>query len=207
MAYKAPADGILEDAKKIAVLAAPARIEIVSMLEALGGTATVAALAAQLGRPADGLYYHLRALVGAGLIEEDAGSGGGRRYRSTSPRGQRLRLRYKPGATANAKAVGRVAASVSRLAQRDFARALSQGGTVVEGPSRELWAARLRGWLDAAALAEVNRLLRSLTELFDRSRPTRTGKIIALQWILAPIDAMPARRSAAGKSATRRRSR
>jgi DNA-binding transcriptional ArsR family regulator len=207
MAHKPATDGSIEDAKKIAVLAAPARIESIGMLEALGGTATVAALAEQLGRPADGLYYHLRALVGAGLIAEDAGAGDGRRYRTTSARGQRLRLRYKPGATANAKAVGRVAAGVSRLAQRDFVRALSQGGTVVEGPSRELWAARLRGWVGTAQLAEVNRLLRRLTELFDRSRPTAAGKLIALQWVLAPIEVKPARRGVADKSATQRRSR
>src|SRR5450432_1791962 len=147
MAYKAPADGILEDAKKIAVLAAPARIEIVSMLEALGGTATVAELAAQLGRPADGLYYHLRALLRGGLLEEREGATG-RSYHLTIPDGESLRLRYKPGATANAKSVAKVAASMSRLAQRDFLRALAEPDTVAEGPARELWAARLRGWVD-----------------------------------------------------------
>jgi DNA-binding transcriptional ArsR family regulator len=207
MAHKATTDdGSIEDAKKIAVLAAPARIEIVSTLEALGGSATVAELAEQLGRPADGLYYHLNALIRVGLIEEHA-EYGARRYRTTTPSGQRLRLRYRPGATANARAVGRVAASVSRLAQRDFVRALSQADTAVEGPGRELWAARLRGWMDPAQLAEVNRLLLRLRQLFSRSRPTSTGKLIALQWILAPINAKPARRVAPVKNATRRRSR
>ncbi|MDR3387836.1 MAG: winged helix-turn-helix domain-containing protein [Rudaea sp.] len=208
MAHKAvtgTASDRVEDAKKIAVLAAPVRIEIVSTLEAMGGTATVAALAGQLGRPADGLYYHLRALLRAGLIEEQPGSGHGRCYRVPSARG--LRLRYKPGATANAKAVGRVAASISRLAQRDFARALSHAGTVVEGPQRELWAVRLRGWVDATELAEINQLLLKLVELFLRSRPKPASKLVALQWILAPIDAKPARRAVADKSATRRRSR
>lgn len=198
MAHKA--DGSIEQAKKIAVLAAPVRIEIVSTLEALGRAATVAELAEQLGRPADGLYYHLRAMVRAGLIQQQPGSGDGRRYRTISARGQRLRLRYKPGTTANAKAVGRVAASVSRLAQRDFARALSRDDTIVEGPTRELWAARFRGWFNPAELAEVNRLLSRLVEMFARSRPIPAGKLIALQWILAPIDAKPARRAAPGKS-------
>ncbi len=206
MAYKATVannDWVVDDAKKITALAAPARIEIVSTLEALGGSATVAALAEQLGRPADGLYYHLRALIRAGLIEEHAGAGDGRHYSMASAG---LRLGYKPGATANARAVGRLATSVSRLAQRDFARALSRSDTVVEGPERELWAARLRGWLAPAELAEANRLLRQLADLFFHSRPTPAGKLVALQWMLAPIDAKPARRGAAGKSASRRRS-
>ena len=190
---KKSASGGIEDAKKIAVLATPIRLELITTIQALGGAATAAELAVQLGRPADGLYYHLRALVSGGLIEERA-EAGARRYHLMVPKEERLRLRYKPGATANARAVARVASSMSRLAQRDFVRAVSQGGTVAEGPSRELWVARLRGWVDPAELAEVNQLLRRLADLLLDTRPTDTGKLIALHWILAPIDAKPARR-------------
>jgi DNA-binding transcriptional ArsR family regulator len=190
---KKSVSGIIEDAKKIAVLATPIRLELVTTIQALGGAATAAELAVQLGRPADGLYYHLRALVRGGLVEERA-EAGARRYHLTVPKGETLSLRYKPGATANARAVARVASSMSRLAQRDFARALSQVGTVAEGTSRELWVARLRGWVDPAELAEVNQLLRRLADLLLDTRPARTGKLIALHWILAPIDAKPARR-------------
>jgi DNA-binding transcriptional ArsR family regulator len=204
MTHRAPRDGFVEQAARIAALAAPVRIEIFSTLEALGKPTTVAALAEQLGRPADGLYYHLRALVRAELIEEQGGTGDGRRYLATTARGKRLRLRYKPGATADAKAIGRIAASISRLAQRDFARALSRRDTVVEGQARELWTARLKGWFDPKSLAELNRLLQRLAEMFDRSQPTPAGKLIALQWTLTPIDARPARRAAPGKSARRR---
>jgi DNA-binding transcriptional ArsR family regulator len=206
MTHKANPDDIVEQPKKIAALAAPVRIEIVSTLEALRGPATVAALAEQLGRPADGLYYHLRVMAKAGLIEERPGTGDGRRYQLKTKHGQRLRLRYKPGPTANARAVGRVAAGLSRLAQRDFARALRRSDTVVEGSMRELWAARFRGWFEPAGLAEVNQLLQRLVEKFDRSRPTPSGKLIALQWTLAPIDAKPSRR-AAPTAGARRRSR
>jgi DNA-binding transcriptional ArsR family regulator len=190
---KKSASGVIEDAKKIAVLATPIRLELVTTIQALGGAATAAELAVQLGRPADGLYYHLRALARGGLVEERA-EAGARRYHLTIPEGEHLSLRYKPGASANAKAVARVASSMSRLAQRDFARALSQVGTVVEGPSRELWVARLRGWVDPAELAEVNQLLHRLSDLLFKTRPARTGKLIAMHWILAPIDAKPARR-------------
>jgi DNA-binding transcriptional ArsR family regulator len=190
---KKSVSGIIEDAKKIAVLATPIRLELVTTIQALGGAATAAELAVQLGRPADGLYYHLRALVRGGLVEERA-EAGARRHHLTAPKGATLSLRYKPGATANARAVARVASSMSRLAQRDFARALSQVGTVAEGPSRELWVARLRGWVDPAELAEVNQLLRRLADLLLDTRSKRTGKLIAVHWILAPIDAKPARR-------------
>lgn len=188
-------NALLEDAAEIDLLASPTRIEIVDTLEALGDAVSVAELAVAVGRPADSLYYHLRQLADGGLIEEEAAPDG-RRYRSRTRKGDRLRLRYRPGATANADAVGRVAASVLRVAGRDFARALADPDTVVEGPRRELWAARGKGWVDATELAEVNRLLARLMELVQKPATERPrGKLVALTWVLAPVEAKPARRA------------
>ncbi|HEY6942538.1 winged helix-turn-helix domain-containing protein [Dokdonella sp.] len=196
---------LVEDADEIALLASPTRIEIVDTLEALGEAVSVAELAAAVGRPADSLYYHLRQLAEGGLIEEETAPEG-RRYRSRTRKGDRLRLRYRPGATANADAVGRVAASVLRVAGRDFARALADPGTVVEGPRRELWAARGKGWVDPAELAEINRLLARLMELVQKPATERPrGKLVALSWVLAPVEAKPARRSAAKARTSRGR--
>ena len=195
---------LIEDADEIALLASPTRIEIVDTLEALGDAASVAELAAAVGRPADGLYYHLRQLAEGGLIEEVAAPDG-RRYRSRTRKGDRLRLRYRPGATANADAVGRVAASVLRVAGRDFARALADPDTVVEGPRRELWAARGKGWVDATELAEINRLLARLMELVQKPATERPrGRLVALSWVLAPVEAKPARRAAAPRKSRAR---
>ncbi|MBS0461498.1 MAG: winged helix-turn-helix transcriptional regulator [Proteobacteria bacterium] len=185
--------GGLDDPRKIALFATPIRVDLTTAIQALGGQATVAELAAQLGRSADGLYYHLRALVRGGLLVESDGANG-RSYRLTIPAGQALRLHYKPGATANARAVAQVASSMSRLAQRDFVRALGNPDTAVEGPARELWVARLRGWVDPDDLIEVNRLLQQLADVLLRTRPKPGGKLVACHWILAPLDARPARR-------------
>lgn len=184
--------GAVENACEIEVLASPTRIELIDTLEALGGDASVAELADHLGRPADGLYYHLRQLAAAGLVIEES-TADGKRYRPRS-RGEGLRLRYRPGATANAKAVGQVAASVLRIAGRDFARALADPSTKVEGPLRELWAARGKGWVGAAELGEINRLLTRLTMLLRRPRSATRDRLIVLSWTLAPIHAKPARR-------------
>lgn len=189
---------VVERAGEIALLASPTRIEIADTLEALGAAVTVAELAAALGRPADGLYYHLRRLADGGLVEETA-SPEGKRYRTRTRGGERLRLRYRPGATANADAVGRVAASVLRVAGRDFARALADPDTVVDGPRRELWVARGKGWVDATDLAEINRLLARLMDLVQQPAATpgrARRKLVALSWVLAPVEAKPARRGA-----------
>ncbi|MBB6244149.1 helix-turn-helix domain-containing protein [Rhodanobacter sp. MP1X3] len=195
MAQSKQIRGTVEDVDQIAMLASPTRMEIVMTLEALASPTTVAELAAEMGRPADGLYYHLRALVSSGLLEEHT-EAGDQRFQSTTPRGQRVRLRYKLGESGNAKAVRRVAAGMLRMAERDFIRASNQHDTIVEGPRRELWVARLKGWVSATDVAEINRLLVSLAKILDRPRPARARKLIALTWLLAPLDVKPAKRSA-----------
>jgi DNA-binding transcriptional ArsR family regulator len=184
---------IVEQAEKIELLASPARIEIMDTLEALGCMVTVAELAAAMGRPADGLYYHLRQLADGGLIEEEL-LPAGRCYRTLTRPGKRLSLRYTPGKNANARAVRKVAASIARVSERDFARALASEDTVAEGPARELWAARGKGWVNETDLAEINQLLARVMSVLHRGRTPDKDRLIAVSWMLAPVDAKPARR-------------
>ena len=175
----------LDDPAQIELLASPARIEIVDTLEALGEAASVAELAAALGRPADGLYYHLRRLCAAGLVREIEAPDGNR-YRMNAD--ERVRLRYRPGATANADAVRRVAASILRVAGRDFDRAIADRRSVADGDRRELWAARGKGWVSAKDLAEINHLLARLDGLLRQPRSRQRDRLIALAWVLAPVE-------------------
>jgi hypothetical protein len=125
MAKRSAVSALIEDPRQIALLATPIRTEIIATIQSLGGEASVAEVAVRLGRPADGLYYHLRTLTRGGLLEERSAADG-RRYRFATEGGNRVSLRYRPGANANARAVARVAASASRLTQRDFMRALAR---------------------------------------------------------------------------------
>lgn len=184
----------VEKPREIALLAAPARQELVDTLEALGGEASVATLAAQLGRPADGLYYHLRLLVRGGLLEELPDDGDGRRYRTRVDKGQRLQLRYRGGRNAGAAAVEKVGTSMMRIATRDFAAALKRSDVATEGPEREVWASRSKGWVDQRDLAEINRLLSRALELLHKPRSPSRDKLIALAWVLAPLPVRASRR-------------
>jgi DNA-binding transcriptional ArsR family regulator len=186
---------IVERAEQIALLASPARIEIVDTLESLGGAVTVAELAGALGRRADALYYHLRQLVEGGLIEEQGGPDGST-YRLRAPPGRRLALRYAPGKSASARAMRRVAASIARVSERDFARALADPGTSVSGAHRELWAARAKGWVAREELGEINALLKRLLDLLQKPRDRGQDRLIALSFSLAPLDPKPPRRKA-----------
>ncbi|MBL8299467.1 MAG: helix-turn-helix domain-containing protein [Rhodanobacteraceae bacterium] len=190
----AAANRAVEKPREIALLAAPARRELVDILEALGGEASVATLAAQLGRPADGLYYHLRLLVRGGLLEELPDRGEGRRYRTRADKGERLQLRYRGGRNAGAAAVEKVGTAMMRVAVRDFAAALKRNDVATEGPQRDVWASRSKGWVDRRDLAEINRLLARALELVQKPRSKSRDKLVALAWVLAPLPVRPSRR-------------
>src|ERR1051325_732349 len=107
---------LVRSPRQLAALAAAARQEIVDVLEQLG-TVSVAELAATLGRPADALYFHLRALTRAGLVRRSgsrARPGGSEAlYCTVAPE---LRLHYDPDDAVNREAVSAIVASMLRLA-------------------------------------------------------------------------------------------
>ena len=199
---RAPAlrSGVIERAATIALLAAPLRQELLDTLAALGGEAAVADLAAHMGCPADGLYYHLRLLQRGGLLVALPGRRRDgrpeRRYRIAAARGQRLRLAYRPAERANRTAVGRVVDGMLRIARRDFHAGLCRPEVAIEGPGRELWAARGKGWIAAADLIELNALLDRLVALLNRPRRAGRDHLMSLCFVLAPITARARRRPA-----------
>jgi hypothetical protein len=196
MAHKRSETGVIEDEQALSALISTVRQEIVDTIEAIGGEVAVADIAAQLGRPADGIYYHLRRLVDSGVLIEgaDAGDGSGRRYRTAARRGKRVRLKYGRGARSNAATVAKVVGGLLRTAERDFGKALRSGSASGDGPLRDLWASRLKGWVADEDLREINRLLGRLSELLQQPRDVRRDHLVTLAWMLAPIDSKPLRR-------------
>jgi len=181
-----PRTHLIRSRKQLAVLRAAARQEIVDVLEQLG-TVSVAELAATLGRPADALYFHLRALTRAGLVRRSGSrtrpGGSEALYRTVAPE---LRLRYEPDDAANREAVSAIVASMLRLATRDFARALRGGDVLVNGPGRELSAVRKVGRLSAAQIARLNRGIAALVREVSASRGE--GRLYAVTLSVTPLD-------------------
>jgi hypothetical protein len=196
MAHKRTQDGVIQDEAALSALVSTVRQEIVDTIEAIGGDAAVADIAAHLGRPADGIYYHLRRLVDSGVLREgeDPGDGRGRRYATAAQRGQRVRLKYGRGTRVNNATVAKVVGGLLRTAERDFGKALRSGSAIGEGALRDLWASRLKGWVGDEDLREINRLLVRLSELLQQPRDGRRARLVTLAWMLAPIDEKPLRR-------------
>jgi DNA-binding transcriptional ArsR family regulator len=189
----------ITDPEQIRLLSSPVRQEMVDTLAALGGEASAAAVAEQLGRPADGLYYHLRALVRGGLVREVTDAGGERRYRLAGESDAPLRLAYDVGANGNAKELRVFTRGLLQIAGRDFDEALQTDGVVVDGERRELWASRNKGWLSPDDLSEVNALLERLSVLTSQSRAPGRERLMSCAFVLAPVNPRPKRRPPATK--------
>src|SRR3990170_3327266 len=112
----------ISDPAQIRLLSSPVRQEIVDTLAALGGEASVSRLAEQLGRPADGLYYHLRVLVRGELVDESPSEEREETvYRLKGEGDEPLRLAYRRGMQGNLEALNVFARGLLQVAGRDFA--------------------------------------------------------------------------------------
>lgn len=190
---------IVDDPALIEVLASPVRQEIVDTLAALGGQVTAAELALQLGRHVDGLYYHLKVLCRAGLVDESAaGEDEARRYALPGRSTRALRLAYRPGSESGKQALRKFSRGLLKVAQQDFDDALEMPGVVTEGSARQLWAARNKAWLSQDDVEEANTLLRRLCELMSQPRTPERNQILSCTFVLAPQVALPKRRGSEG---------
>jgi DNA-binding transcriptional ArsR family regulator len=177
---------VLSSQKQLAVLATATRQEIVDVLAEMGKV-SVAEIAAALERPADALYFHIRALKRAGLVRE-----AGHRIRQGRKEvlfrtvAADLSLRYEPRNEDNRKAITAIASSMLRLGIRDFRRALERADAVVSGRNRELWALRKVARLSPVQIAGLNRSIESIRH--DMSRPHEPGRLYGVTILLTPLD-------------------
>lgn len=170
--------------EQLRALVSPVRQELLDAMARMG-TVSIAEMAVVLGRPADGLYYHVRALQRVGLIESAGTRRGGARdealFRATA--GQ-FAIRY-PQAVAGRRAMTAIVGAMLRLGTRDFARALAHEDVRVEGPQRDVWALRTTGWLTPVQLRDVNRHIATLARA--ATRPGKAGRLYAVTILLAPL--------------------
>jgi DNA-binding Lrp family transcriptional regulator len=187
---------LITEPEQLKCLASAVRQEIVDTVQSLG-ECSIADIATALGRPADGLYYHVRELLKAGLLLKHGTARNNRREEAiytTPARDGSLQLRYELGDPVARKRIRRIVDSMLHTAARDFADGFESGLATVEGRHRNLWAGRTKGWLDMDDLREVNELLERLSELMDRSRSPERRNLLVLSWALAPVVAQPLRR-------------
>ena len=170
--------------KELSALASSARQEIIDVLGQMG-TVSVAELAQTLGRPADTLYYHLRILAKAGLVQSV-----GSRIKDGRPealfRSRNLSIDYEAARQTNERGLIGVASSMLRLGIRDFEDAVRDRDVVVGGKQRELWSARKTGGLTKQELGRVNGLIQEL--LNSVSPKSRNGRLYGVTVLITPVN-------------------
>lgn len=177
--------GWIRSAAQVRALVSPARQEIVDALDA-AGPCSVSALAALVGRAPDGLYFHLRRLEACGLIMECGRTQQGRHaWAMYDVKERPVRLDYN---ALPADSVASVISAAMRLGMRDFKRAVRKGGVVVRGSNRDLWGARIKGWITPHNIRRINEVLNELRELMHNRGPARGTKAMSISFILAPAD-------------------
>ena len=113
------------DAARLRALTSPLRIELIGAIQE-AESCSVRELAARIGRPADGLYHHVRLLLEAGVIVEVEARKVGRRTEAVyALKAERIAGSLDSGSAASRTAVTRAAAATLRLAAREFASASS----------------------------------------------------------------------------------
>lgn len=192
---------LVDNKKQLTVLASAVRQEIMDVLSQMG-TVPVSDVAAMLGRPADGLYYHLRVLKKAGLVMSAGYQGEGiRREELVRSVSSDMRLRYVTGKSGNSRQITPIVSSMLRLGIRDFRRGFQNEELTVAGPGRELWAFRKTMRLNRSEVVELNEWLDRLVS--RPSKPPADGRLYGITVLLTPLDHR-ARKSKGRRAATKK---
>ena len=186
---------LIEKPAQLELIASPVRQDILDHLEAMGPS-SVSELSRAVGLAADALYYHIKKLTKVGLVVEHGTRPSDRRDETVfALPSSRIRLRYDTADPEQARSVKRIANAMLRSSARDFEAGLKSAEAIAEGEGRNLWPARVKGWLSESQLREVNTLLVRLHDVFHAAEPDDDRTLCSLTWCMAPVTAQPLRRS------------
>ena len=181
--------------EQLRALASPVRIEIVGVFQA-HGPLSIRELAEKLGRPADGLYHHVRQLQQAKILRVANTRRVGKRDEAVLElTAERFGHAEQPKTPAMRLAIVETAASALRLANREFRQAVlgKKAGGNKEcsgqgGKSRaQVRLSRQRSWLTDEDLVEVQAMLEQLETFLKVRMGRKQGRSFALTVALVPL--------------------
>lgn len=173
---------------QITSLATSARQEIIDTLHVIG-PASVAEIASHLGRAADSLYHHIRILQRVDLIVNV-----GKRQTDVRDKmiydipGRPMQVTYDLADQCIVDGITEVTAAMLRITDRDFLKALKSSEVTVNGPYRNIRASRMKGWLDAAQIRELNSHIEAIKRLFASPKGRRQARIHSFTLVLSPSE-------------------
>lgn len=159
----------ISDPERLKVLASPVRQEIVDFIEA-NGPSSIAELSLQLRHSPTALYYHVEMLVKANLMVNCGVQKGKRRSEEVFDVVGPLRVKYRPSDKKNVEACKKLTDAMLRVTSKDYKEGLHPDLAVVEGKYRNLRSMRVQAWLTKSELAEINRHIEEIVEIFKKGK-------------------------------------
>jgi DNA-binding Lrp family transcriptional regulator len=174
---------------QLKALASPIRIELVGQFQSHGPMA-IRELAEKTGRPADGLYHHVRQLLKVGILKEAESRRIGRRDEVVFGLTQeRFGHEQRPASPAMKRAIVETAAAALRLTSREFER------SVISGPSAQNdsencpvshYLSRQKSWLTDEDRKRLLNKLRQIETFLSKRLRRKRGQPFVLTTVLVP---------------------
>jgi predicted transcriptional regulator len=156
------------------------RFEILEQMRS-AAPCSVAELARQMDRPADGLYHHLRKLLEAGLIREVGSRAVGKQVEAVYDLAyDTMIFEVDPRTGRNVLQMQRLTGTLMRLCGRVVEAAISNPAMVGNGAPQNTWSRLDTTWLTPEALAEVNGHLSAIRRLITDGNQRREGQLITV---------------------------
>jgi predicted ArsR family transcriptional regulator len=153
---------LIKSARQLRALRTPVRQEIVRTL-VRKGTCTVREIADDLGREPAALYYHVHALVDAGIAKEKGKLDAGARPETVySLVAERIMIDRREKSKAFLSALGDLQRATLRAAERELAASLKAHGPKLGDDSTSLL--RLSARLKAKDAARASKMLREVAD-------------------------------------------
>ena len=178
---------VINTAEQLSALKSPKSMEIVIALRQFG-EATVSELGSMLGLRANSLHYHILKLKSAGLIRQtNSKRSGARTEAAYDVVADRFESKSTLADPVLRKLTVETGVALLRLAIRNFTEATNEPKNLSEhGKHRNIWMSRLSARLTSAQLAEVNKHLDAIQDLFCENIGSQKGKPYTLTSLLTP---------------------
>ena len=188
-----PARIRIETTKAWEAILSPVRREIVDSMQKLG-PCSIADVARDTGRPADGLYRHVAVLVRSGFLK-DAGTRTGQRNAERlydAAANDFIAPRVRRDATgAERETIVRTAEALAKSSVRALRGSAASGRIHCEADSRNFTLLHVTSWLTPARFEELRTLVFRMDALLERGRRDRTGDPYEVFALATPVTRRP----------------
>lgn len=178
---------LVEQAEQFDAVSSGVRFEMLTFLIA-AGPCSIAVLAEQMDRRADGLYHHVRKLMNAGIVREVGYRKSGRQvetiYDSVADH-FKFDVDFESGR--NVDRILQLMKATLRRSERIMADAIEAGAVSFETDSRNAFIRGETAWLTPDDLRKVIGHLQAIINIFDAGRRQRDGELFAVTFNLSPL--------------------